>query len=179
MHRPIINFTIFLAILLSGCATYPTIDTVDPSSLDNNQAVIVISTGEPSRCHFRHTINLGGPSAASGFSGQPATSKLEFNFTGEYSALHTVVVEPGTYRFYTAPLYSNWVEYVPVPQTELFDISGGEIRYVGEIYRTNCGSANFVIRDKGQRDISRLLEFVPEVDSSQISIEPLQFERSR
>ena len=177
-----------IAIALSACASAPSIETVNPNNLSNEQAIIAFTIGDLSYnagCVFWAQIAVDlqlvdeegyGPTVTP-FFGLPTggSDKQGRGFTEEdHAQVHALVVEPGDYRFYVTPVMSHLWEYESRPETHTFGIGPGEIKFVGGIYATSChGSVE--IRDTSSRDVPKLRELSPEIDLDQVTVEIVRF----
>ncbi len=177
-----------IAIVLSACASVPTIESVNPNSLSNEQAIIAFTLGDLSYnagCVFWVQVSVDLQLVIDESRGRTVTPFFGITsymdepqgrgFTEEdHAKVHALVVEPGEYRFYVTPVMSHLWEYDSRPETHTFGVGPGEIKFVGGLYATSC-RGSMEIRDTSVRDVPKLRELSPEIDLDQVTVEIVRF----
>ena len=172
----------YVAILMASCATaLPSMNSVDPNNLADNQSIIIFSTSSVTMCPTHLTTISLKPEAGSPYTALFVNNpRVQSDFENEFGKVFAIPLPPGRYTFqlgsanafvgYRSP-DGDFYDRGDLSITESFELRRREIRYVGELAFTGCGRVSWSILDKKDRDLVHLTTIDPRMRVDQVNVE--------
>jgi len=140
-------------------------EQVDPRSLQEDQAVLLFSTGASYTCEGGSAKVLlkrstSAPTTLNYVAEVHLNARVKSDLPEEQAKVAALVVEPGTYDFWLSagPSYS----YPDPVFTKPFHVASQEVVYLGQIYARGCGAGlRIQIRDREERDLEYIRAAYP------------------
>lgn len=169
-------------VVMSGCASLESIESVEINNLKEDQAVIILSTGSLIACKF-NTAQIvvkdsnKNPALLSSIGVyQLNNAYIHSHFETEYGLVFSTVLKPGTYDFWLSN--SNpFVSYNAPMLTKPITLKPKEVRYVGEFYSDNCGGngdMNVKVNDRSERDLNLIKTRKEDLSLEKVVVEPAE-----
>ncbi len=160
-----------ILLVLSACTSIfknPTsVKYFDATSVEQGEATVFFSAGAPSGC-FSRLISLNIRDAVTNkaeASPYEATSyQNKSDFETHQGFLHAIKLKPGNYYFYPY----DWSATVISAHKASFSVKPNETVYLGELFFVAKCSSIYEINDKFDRDMNRIKELNPALDTSNV-----------
>ena len=172
---------IVYVIGIIGCAQpLPTILSVDPNNLTNEQAVLIVSAGTDKTCIAHGSAFVVKESSRRPMMGdsigvfQLNNGFVKSDFDSGWGKVYTTILKPGEYDFWLYMQHPYASFSGDTTFTESFVLEPGQVKYVGEVYSTGCSSVSVVIHDKSERDLKLLKQVKPDLILSEVTVQILR-----